>query len=123
MAPIGCRKRRIHVVLVNGRRLSHNDLMFRSKDDPTSVKRARILEVKEIQNWVEEAGGRKEKEENECRLSVEAYLPRVKRTKLALSKIEALQMLRGLSVHMQSAVRKTKPSFGRTSPRSRSSIP
>ena len=39
----------------------HNDLMFRSKDDPTSVKRARILEVKEIQNWVEEARRKKKK--------------------------------------------------------------
>mgnify|MGYP001168955549 FL=1 len=39
----------------------HNDLMFSSKDDPTSVKRARILEVKEIQNWVEEARRKKKK--------------------------------------------------------------
>jgi lysosomal Pro-X carboxypeptidase len=33
----------------------HNDLMFSSKNDPTSVKRARLLEVKEIQRWVDEA--------------------------------------------------------------------
>ena len=35
--------------------------MFSSKDDPASVKRARLVELKEIQRWVDEA--RKKKRE------------------------------------------------------------
>ena len=51
-----------HIVLVKiDEGAHHNDLMFSSKDDPASVKRARLVEVKEIQRWVDEA--RKKKRE------------------------------------------------------------
>jgi len=47
-------------------------LMFSSKDDPTSVKRARLLEVKEIQRWVDEARAMK-REKREAAVSVAKY--------------------------------------------------
>jgi len=51
----------------------HNDLMFSSKNDPTSVKRARLLEVKEIQRWVDEARAMKKERFQAVSVSVAKY--------------------------------------------------